>query len=182
MARKLASDKVLFVALVALSLFGCIMIYSASAVSVRGDGRQPVPLPHQADRALAVGGARGVRRLRAPTTTVSPVPWVVYGGYGRRSRSASSCSSAADQRGPALARARAVTFQPSEFAEDRPGPRAPPRGGDRPARPGWRSAPGRSASPVLTPRGRGHRDARAGHGHRRLLRDAGASPAVDRRA
>ncbi len=33
MARKLASDKVLFGALVALSLFGCIMIYSASAVS-----------------------------------------------------------------------------------------------------------------------------------------------------
>ena len=33
MARKLASDKVLFGALVALSLFGCVMIYSASAVS-----------------------------------------------------------------------------------------------------------------------------------------------------
>jgi cell division protein FtsW (lipid II flippase) len=33
MARKLATDKVLFIALVALSLFGCVMIYSASAVS-----------------------------------------------------------------------------------------------------------------------------------------------------
>ena len=57
MARKLTSDKVLFVALVALSLFGCVMIYSASAVSAARDGRQPVPLPRSSrSRRSSLGG------------------------------------------------------------------------------------------------------------------------------
>jgi cell division protein FtsW len=56
MARKLASDKVLFAALVALSLFGCVMIYSASAVSAAETGGNPYRYLVKQIVALLVGG------------------------------------------------------------------------------------------------------------------------------
>ena len=56
MARKLSSDKVLFVALVALSLFGCVMIYSASAVSAAQTGGSPYKYLVKQIAALLAGG------------------------------------------------------------------------------------------------------------------------------
>ena len=63
MARKLASDKVLFVALVALSLFGCVMIYSASAVSAGETSGNPYRYLVKQIAALVARRHRGVRRL-----------------------------------------------------------------------------------------------------------------------
>ena len=56
MARKLASDKILFGALVALSLFGCVMIYSASAVSAGETSGNPYRFLIKQIGALALGG------------------------------------------------------------------------------------------------------------------------------
>ena len=56
MARKLASDKILFAALVALSLFGCVMIYSASAVSAAETAGNPYRYLLKQIGALAIGG------------------------------------------------------------------------------------------------------------------------------
>jgi cell division protein FtsW len=57
MARKLASDKILFTALVALSFFGCVMIYSASAVPSAQAGGSPYRYLARQLLALVVGGA-----------------------------------------------------------------------------------------------------------------------------
>ena len=57
MARKLASDKVLFGALVALSLFGCVMIYSASAVSAGETSGNPYRYLVKQIAALASAGS-----------------------------------------------------------------------------------------------------------------------------
>ena len=56
MARKLASDKILFGALVALSFFGCVMIYSASAVPSARAGGSPYRYLARQLLALVVGG------------------------------------------------------------------------------------------------------------------------------
>ena len=145
MARKLASDKILFAALVALSLFGCVMIYSASARLGRRDVGQPVPIPRQADR-----GARrraGSRRswCTAPTTASSRGRWIVYGAYAARFGSAppSLCS-------PPINGARrwlplgVTMLQPSELLKVAPGPR--PR---LPARPQARDGAATASGPLL---------------------------------
>ena len=81
MARKLASDKILFVAFVALSLFGCVMIYSASAVSAAETSGTPYRYLLKQIVALAVGGlaAFGVSRIDYRRFAR---PSVVYGAYG----------------------------------------------------------------------------------------------------
>ena len=63
MARKLTSDKVLFVALVALSLFGCVMIYSASAVSAGETSGNPYRYLVKQIAALDSRRHRGLHRL-----------------------------------------------------------------------------------------------------------------------
>ena len=63
MARKLASDKVLFGALVALSLFGCVMIYSASAVSAGETSGNPYRFLLKQIAALVARRHRGVLRV-----------------------------------------------------------------------------------------------------------------------
>src|SRR5262249_46696086 len=65
MARKLSSDKLLFIALVALSLFGCVMIYSASAVSAAQTGGSPYRYLVQQIVALAAGGPAPFSLYRA---------------------------------------------------------------------------------------------------------------------
>jgi cell division protein FtsW len=65
MARKLSCDKVLFVALVALSLFGCIMIYSASAVSAAQTLGNPYKYLVKQIVALAAGGLAAFAVYRA---------------------------------------------------------------------------------------------------------------------
>jgi cell division protein FtsW len=65
MARKLSSDKVLFVALVALSLFGCVMIYSASAVSAAQTLGNPYKYLIKQIAALVVGGLAAFAVYRA---------------------------------------------------------------------------------------------------------------------
>ena len=64
MARKLSSDKILFAAVIALSLFGCVMIYSASAVSTAQTGGSPYRYLVKQLVALLAGGiaAYGVYR------------------------------------------------------------------------------------------------------------------------
>jgi cell division protein FtsW len=81
MARKLASDKVLFVALVALSLFGCVMIYSASAVSAAETAGSPYRYLLKQIAALAVGGLAAFAVYRVDYRRLSR-PWIVYGAYG----------------------------------------------------------------------------------------------------
>jgi cell division protein FtsW len=81
MARKLASDKVLFAALVALSLFGCVMIYSASAVSAGETSGNPYRYLEKQIMALAVGGLAAFAVYRIHYRFFSR-PWVVYGTYG----------------------------------------------------------------------------------------------------
>jgi cell division protein FtsW len=81
MARKLASDKVLFVALVALSLFGCVMIYSASAVSAAQTAGSPYRYLLKQIGALAVGGLAAFAVYRIDYRRLAR-PWVVYGVYG----------------------------------------------------------------------------------------------------
>src|SRR5262249_37532881 len=65
MARKLSSDKLLFIALVALSLFGCVMIYSASAVSAAQTGGSPYRYLVKQIVALAAGGLAAFAVYRA---------------------------------------------------------------------------------------------------------------------
>ena len=80
MARKLASDKVLFAVLVALSLFGCVMIYSASAVSAGETSGNPYRYLVRQIAALAVGGLAAFAVYRTDYRFFSR-PWVVYGIY-----------------------------------------------------------------------------------------------------
>jgi cell division protein FtsW len=81
MARKLASDKVLFVAVVALSLFGCIMIYSASAVSAAETAGSPYRYLLKQIAALLVGGLGAFVLYRVDYRKLAR-PAVVYGAYG----------------------------------------------------------------------------------------------------
>jgi cell division protein FtsW len=80
MARKLASDKVLFAALVALSLFGCVMIYSASAVSAGETSGNPYRFLLKQILALALGGIGAFVVYRTDYRLFSR-PWVVYCAY-----------------------------------------------------------------------------------------------------
>jgi len=80
MARKLASDKVLFAALVALSLFGCVMIYSASAVSASETLGNPYRYLLKQIAALAVGGVAALVVYRIDYRRLAR-PWIVYGLY-----------------------------------------------------------------------------------------------------
>jgi cell division protein FtsW len=77
MARKLASDKVLFAALVALSLFGCVMIYSASAVSASQTNGSPYRYLVKQIIALAAGGLAAFIVYRTDYRLFSR-PWIVY--------------------------------------------------------------------------------------------------------
>ncbi len=77
MARKLASDKVLFAALLALSLFGCVMIYSASAVSAAETGGNPYRYLIKQILALAAGGLAAFAVYRTDYRLLSR-PWIVY--------------------------------------------------------------------------------------------------------
>lgn len=81
MARKLASDRVLFAALVALSLFGCVMIYSASAVSAGETGGSPYRFLLKQIIALAVGGIAAFGVFRTDYRLFAK-PWVAYAAYG----------------------------------------------------------------------------------------------------
>ncbi|HTO87567.1 MAG TPA: putative lipid II flippase FtsW [Thermoanaerobaculia bacterium] len=81
MARKLASDKVLFVALTALSLFGCVMIYSASAVSAAAVSGNPYRYLLKQIAALALGGLAAFAVYRIDYRRLAS-PWIVYGAYG----------------------------------------------------------------------------------------------------
>jgi cell division protein FtsW len=80
MARKLASDKILFGALVALSLFGCVMIYSASAVSAGETSGNPYRFLLKQIGALALGGLAAFAIYRTDYRKLAR-PWVVYGAY-----------------------------------------------------------------------------------------------------
>lgn len=81
MARKLASDKILFSAFVALALLGCVMIYSASALEAARLWGNPYRYLFKQLIALAVGLclAFGVSRVDA---SFFRRPWVVYTGLG----------------------------------------------------------------------------------------------------
>src|SRR6266542_544299 len=115
MARKLATDKVLFVPLVALSLFGCVMIYSASAVSSAQTSGSPYRYLVKQIAALAVGGL-GALLVSRVDYRVFARPWVVYLAYGG---AFALCVLALLQ--PPINSARRwipvgpVMFQPSEF-------------------------------------------------------------------
>jgi cell division protein FtsW len=80
MARKLASDKVLFVTLVALSLFGCVMIYSASAVSAGETSGNPYRFLVKQILALILGGMAAFVVYRTDYRILAR-PWLVYGFY-----------------------------------------------------------------------------------------------------
>ena len=81
MARKLTSDKVLFAALIALSLFGCVMIYSASAVSAAQTGGNPYRYLLRQLAALVAGGLAAFAVYRIDYRRFAK-PWVVYGIFG----------------------------------------------------------------------------------------------------
>jgi cell division protein FtsW len=81
MARKLASDKVLFITLVVLSLFGCVMIYSASAVSAGETSGNPYRYLVKQIAALVLGGIAAFTIYRTDYRRFAR-PWVVYGAYG----------------------------------------------------------------------------------------------------
>jgi cell division protein FtsW len=81
MARKLSSDKVLFAALIVLSLFGCVMIYSASAVSAGATGGNPYRYLIKQIAALATGGLAAFVVYRTDYRFFAR-PAVVYGAYG----------------------------------------------------------------------------------------------------
>ena len=81
MARKLASDKILFTAFVALSLFGCVMIYSASAVSAAQTGGTPYRYLVKQIAALVLGGLAAFVVSRLDYRRFAH-PAVVYGAYG----------------------------------------------------------------------------------------------------
>jgi cell division protein FtsW len=80
MARKLASDKILFVTLVALSLFGCVMIYSASAVSAGETSGNPYRFLVKQIVALVLGGLAAFVVYRTDYRILAR-PWLVYGVY-----------------------------------------------------------------------------------------------------
>src|ERR1700730_13063925 len=80
MARKLASDKVLFAALVALSLFGCVMIYSASAVSASETGGNPYRYLVKQIVALLAGGLAAFVVYRTDYRVFGR-PWIVYTAF-----------------------------------------------------------------------------------------------------
>jgi cell division protein FtsW len=78
MARKLAFDKVLFAAVVALVCLGCVMIYSASAPEALRTGGSPYRFLVKQVAALVVGAAVGFAVSRVdPAWLRRPV--VVYG-------------------------------------------------------------------------------------------------------
>jgi cell division protein FtsW len=81
MARKLSSDKVLFLVLVALSLFGCVMIYSASAVSAAATGGNPYRYLIKQIAALITGGLAAFVIYRIDYRFFAR-PVVVYGAFG----------------------------------------------------------------------------------------------------
>jgi cell division protein FtsW len=81
MARKLTTDKVLFVALIALSLFGCVMIYSASAVSSAAASGSPYKYLLKQIAALAIGGVAAYFVTRIDYRLLAR-PAVVYGAFG----------------------------------------------------------------------------------------------------
>ena len=81
MARKLSSDKILFAALVALSLFGCVMIYSASAISLAETSGNPYRYLIKQIAALAIGGAAAFVVYRTDYRLFARA-WVAYGVYG----------------------------------------------------------------------------------------------------
>jgi cell division protein FtsW len=81
MARKLSSDKVLFLALVALSLFGCVMIYSASAVSAGATGGNPYHYLIKQIAALVTGGLAAFVIYRTDYRFFAR-PVVVYSAFG----------------------------------------------------------------------------------------------------
>jgi len=81
MARKLSSDKMLFAAFIALSLFGCVMIYSASAVSSAQSGGNPYKYLIKQLVALAAGGAAAFAVYRTDYRKFAK-PWVGYLTFG----------------------------------------------------------------------------------------------------
>jgi len=81
MARKLSSDKILFAAVIALSLFGCVMIYSASAVSAAENGGSPYRYLVKQIAALIAGGIAAYTIYRLDYRKFAR-PWVVYGTFG----------------------------------------------------------------------------------------------------
>ena len=81
MARKLAFDKVLFVALVLLALFGCVMIYSASAPGAARVWGNPYRYLLKQLAALAVGIVAAFALSRVSHETFRR-PAVVYGFLG----------------------------------------------------------------------------------------------------
>ena len=115
MARKLASDKLLFGALVALSLFGCVMIYSASAVSAGEMTGSPYRFLLKQLGALLLGGIAAFAVYRTDYRLFAR-PVVVYSAFGG---ALLLCVAALFQ--PPINSARrwislgAFTLQPSEF-------------------------------------------------------------------
>ncbi|MFN2386972.1 MAG: putative lipid II flippase FtsW [Thermoanaerobaculia bacterium] len=115
MARKLASDKLLFGALVALSLFGCVMIYSASAVSAGETTGSPYRFLLKQLAALLLGGLAAFAVYRTDYRLFAR-PIVVYSAFGG---ALVLCVAALFQ--PPINAARrwislgAFTLQPSEF-------------------------------------------------------------------
>jgi cell division protein FtsW len=81
MARKLASDKILFITLVVLSLFGCVMIYSASAVSAGEMSGNPYRYLLKQIASLILGGIAAFAVYRTDYRIFAR-PWIVYGAYG----------------------------------------------------------------------------------------------------
>ena len=68
-------------ALVALSLFGCVMIYSASAVSSGETSGNPYRYLVKQIAALILGGIAAFVVYRTDYRRFGK-PWVVYGAYG----------------------------------------------------------------------------------------------------
>jgi cell division protein FtsW len=80
MARKLSIDKLLFAAVIALSLFGCVMIYSASAVSASESGGSPYRYLLKQLAALILGGIAAYGVYRVDYRKFAS-PWIVYGTF-----------------------------------------------------------------------------------------------------
>jgi cell division protein FtsW len=81
MARKLASDKILFAAFVALALLGCVMIYSASALEAARIWGNPYRYLLKQLIALTLGFAVAFAVSRVDAAFLRR-PWVVYAGLG----------------------------------------------------------------------------------------------------
>ena len=115
MARKLASDKVLFAALVALSFFGCVMIYSASAVSAAETGGSPYRYLVKQIIALAAGGLAAFAIYRTDYRFLSR-PWIVYAVFfGAFALCAAALFAPPIHAARRWLRVGVVTLQPSEF-------------------------------------------------------------------